>query len=774
MQRKALILLFLLLSLAIFTGPVLAQDPGAPDTVRVGSVQVDPQAAPVTFMVPVTLFNDDELHAASLGLFYDSEDITIDSIVMRNGVAWSTNPKGDPHPDSMYMFVGFVHLPIVPGSVPVPPGDGLLAELYFTLAANAEDQTIIIDSGFVPPGGDFIITLFDGTSVTPQYIAGEITVGEGTPPQPIIGLDPTTMSFNAYAGGSNPTHQNLNITNIGDGVLGWSATWNSSWLSFFPFSGTAPSSPSVGASIFGLPAGIYYDTITITGVNAVNSPQKVPVTLTLEVPPPTIDLVPDNFYFAAQQDDANPPNQQMQINDVGGGSLAWSAVNNQSWLTLSSYSGGPDETIDLMIDITGLTYGLYYDTIYVTDPAATNSPQKAAVVLEIVSSFPVLAVAPDSFAVATSATTPPTDRILQIINNGGGTMNFEVTSHQSWMSFNPQSGASGSHIQEVLVSFDPDSLSLGFHYDTITVTSNNASESPQTIPVLLWVMNDPPILQVSTTQLFFDGYECDNIPDIPSQTFTISNPSSDHLNWTANWSADWMEVSPSNAPDDATVTVTVSEAGLAPGTYNDIITIHPLWASNLDAEIAVEFTVEEQTLPPELVLNTNTLNFIFLAGQFGVVIFPNLQISNGVSGCIDWYIDDPYPWLTFIPESGDEPGKAKVVVNGGSLPKGKTPGSFTVFAPGSTNGSETVDFVVYVAQLGDANCDGNINLMDAVWIINYVFNGGPAPIPRVWAGDCNCDYTSNLQDAVWIINYVFSGGTPPCQYVPEIIQNFEP
>ncbi|MBD3216987.1 MAG: hypothetical protein GF310_01835 [candidate division Zixibacteria bacterium] len=62
---------------------------------------------------------------------------------------------------------------------------------------------------------------------------------------------------------------------------------------------------------------------------------------------------------------------------------------------------------------------------------------------------------------------------------------------------------------------------------------------------------------------------------------------------------------------------------------------------------------------------------------------------------------------------------------------------------------------------GDANCDGDVNVSDAVNIINYVFIGGDPPAPEK-AGDCNCDSTCNVSDAVWIINYVFIGGDNPC------------
>ncbi len=61
---------------------------------------------------------------------------------------------------------------------------------------------------------------------------------------------------------------------------------------------------------------------------------------------------------------------------------------------------------------------------------------------------------------------------------------------------------------------------------------------------------------------------------------------------------------------------------------------------------------------------------------------------------------------------------------------------------------------------GDANGDGDINVGDAVHIINYVFKGGTAPDP-LEAGDANCDETINVGDAVYIVNYIFKGGFEP-------------
>ncbi|MEZ5357804.1 MAG: M28 family peptidase [Candidatus Zixiibacteriota bacterium] len=61
---------------------------------------------------------------------------------------------------------------------------------------------------------------------------------------------------------------------------------------------------------------------------------------------------------------------------------------------------------------------------------------------------------------------------------------------------------------------------------------------------------------------------------------------------------------------------------------------------------------------------------------------------------------------------------------------------------------------------GDANGDGTINIGDPVYLINYIFKGGPAPDP-IESGDANCDGSPNIGDAVFLINYIFKSGPPP-------------
>jgi hypothetical protein len=62
---------------------------------------------------------------------------------------------------------------------------------------------------------------------------------------------------------------------------------------------------------------------------------------------------------------------------------------------------------------------------------------------------------------------------------------------------------------------------------------------------------------------------------------------------------------------------------------------------------------------------------------------------------------------------------------------------------------------------GDINHDQLVNISDPVFLISYIFGGGPAPDPYS-SGDVNNDSGINLSDAVYLINYIFADGPVPC------------
>ena len=62
---------------------------------------------------------------------------------------------------------------------------------------------------------------------------------------------------------------------------------------------------------------------------------------------------------------------------------------------------------------------------------------------------------------------------------------------------------------------------------------------------------------------------------------------------------------------------------------------------------------------------------------------------------------------------------------------------------------------------GDADASGTVDVDDVVYLISYVFSGGPAPDP-IESGDVDCSGAVDVDDVVYLISYIFSGGFNPC------------
>ncbi len=82
---------------------------------------------------------------------------------------------------------------------------------------------------------------------------------------------------------------------------------------------------------------------------------------------------------------------------------------------------------------------------------------------------------------------------------------------------------------------------------------------------------------------------------------------------------------------------------------------------------------------------------------------------------------------------------------------------------GGVAGEYSRTFAAYIVSFlcGEASGDGAIDISDAVYLIQYIFSGGPAPNPVI-AGDANCDQAVDISDVVYLIQFIFSGGPAPC------------
>jgi hypothetical protein len=61
---------------------------------------------------------------------------------------------------------------------------------------------------------------------------------------------------------------------------------------------------------------------------------------------------------------------------------------------------------------------------------------------------------------------------------------------------------------------------------------------------------------------------------------------------------------------------------------------------------------------------------------------------------------------------------------------------------------------------GDPNYDGNTDIVDVVYLINYIFRSGSPPCIEK-SGDASCDGEVNVIDLVYLVGYLFKGGPAP-------------
>lgn len=63
---------------------------------------------------------------------------------------------------------------------------------------------------------------------------------------------------------------------------------------------------------------------------------------------------------------------------------------------------------------------------------------------------------------------------------------------------------------------------------------------------------------------------------------------------------------------------------------------------------------------------------------------------------------------------------------------------------------------------GDVDTSGTITSADIIYMVGYVFKGGPAPLPIPESGDVNCSGDVTSADIIFLVGYVFKGGPAPC------------
>ncbi|MBH0199428.1 MAG: hypothetical protein HP497_08425 [Nitrospira sp.] len=250
-----------------------------------------------------------------------------------------------------------------------------------TLSSEQDQITVSVNQAGLS-GGSYatsIVIAVQGLKgrINRTTIPVSLTVG-GTGSVPSISLSPSTLSFSGVAGGTAPTAQLITLTNPSGGTLSWTTSESAAWLTLSTGSGTTTTeTDSISATVnpTGLAAGTYTAAVTISASGAANTPQVIPVSLTLSSAPtssPVISLNVPSLSFTGTYGGPNPSAQSFTISNTGTGTLTWTAGDNAAWLSLSPASGTNTGTVAAAVNLTGLTAGTYTGTITVSATGATS------------------------------------------------------------------------------------------------------------------------------------------------------------------------------------------------------------------------------------------------------------------------------------------------------------------------------------------------------------------------------------------------------------------
>ena len=409
---------------------------------------------------------------------------------------------------------------------------------------------------------------------------------------PLICCNPKSFSFSATEGGSNPASQTLEISNSGADTLDWSLGDDTQWLSENPTSGSSTGESDtvdVSVDITGMSAGNYSASITITALGADNSPWTVPVSLHIGPSTPQISFDPESLNFTAAEGGSNPTPKTLYIWNSGVDRLDWSLSDDAAWLSENPTGGsstGEHDTVTVSVDIAGMSDGDYSANITITADGEGNSPQKVPVSLHIsaAAAVPVISFTPKSLSfIADEEGSTPANETLEIWNSGVDTLHWTLSDDAAWLSENPTSGSSTGERDTVVLSVDITGMSDGAYSASITITASGASNSPQTVPITLYVggAGPPPPAQFTITGL---DVTPEQVP--PGQPVTVSaqvtntgaSEGSCTVNLTVNGQVEQTKTVTLAPEAMETVTFTVTKE--TPGSYTISI-----------GELTKEFTV---------------------------------------------------------------------------------------------------------------------------------------------------------------------------------------
>jgi len=130
---------------------------------------------------------------------------------------------------------------------------------------------------------------------------------------------------------------------------------------------------------------------------------------------------------------------------------------------------------------------------------------------------------------------------------------------------------------------------------------------------------------------------------------------------------------------------------------------------------------------------------------------PTIDFGSGYSGLVD-----DTSWQVLVLSGSPTPDTFGIEVKGHI---GGSCGSYPSYEDWIGGQAEAATQPVLYIR-GDVNRDYLVDIGDVVFLLNYLYKGGPAPEVEE-SGDTNSDGVTDVGDVVYLVNYLYKAGPPP-------------
>jgi adhesin/invasin len=245
-----------------------------------------------------------------------------------------------------------------------PPGSGPSG----TFSSPATVTTDINGNAFAPLlTANSIAGNFAVTASVPRMAGVAVFSLTNLPQAGSLVATPSQLSFFSQVNQPAPPGQNIQVTSMG-AALSWTVSTSAPWITASPPSGVTPGTATISVNPAGLAVGNYSGSAVFTSSNGGTTAVLVGYTIGTK---PALVVTPSTLVFTTPSTTITPPAQTLTATSSAG-TISYGVTtqvatpSGGSWLRVSPGSGQTVGSVQVSVDLTGLSKGIYNGTVLLT------------------------------------------------------------------------------------------------------------------------------------------------------------------------------------------------------------------------------------------------------------------------------------------------------------------------------------------------------------------------------------------------------------------------